>query len=383
MGGATGKMRADDIKITHVKNKDELSRFIKFPWKVYKDNPYWVPPLISERKRFLNPRSNPFFSHAEVGLFLAYKNNDIMGRIAAVVDSQYIKYHKEHAGYFGLFECLPDYPVASALFQKVESWLKERGMKHILGPMNLSTNHECGLLIEGFDMSPVVMMPYNPPYYKEYLERYGFKKAKDLYAYFVDFSKYTEGQFVKRLREKLSHRNFRVRPIKLNDREEIRRIRDVYNSAWSENWGFVPLTEEEFWHVADDLKKMVIPDLALVAEKNGKIVGFSLTVPDINQVLKRLNGRLFPFGIFKWFYFRRRIDLLRGLTLGIVKECRHIGLELFIYLKNVEISIRKGYPRWEISWVLEGNAPLINVMTKRLNAKPYKTYRIFDKDLES
>ncbi|UCG93544.1 MAG: GNAT family N-acetyltransferase [Candidatus Aerophobus sp.] len=375
------KMRANEIQITPVRTKRELTKFIKFPWKVYKNNPYWVPPLIFERKRFLNPKVNPFFSHAELVLFLAYREEDIVGRIAAVIDSQFIDYYKQDVGYFGLFECLPDYSIACALFQKVESWLEERGIKRILGPMNLSTNRECGLLIEGFDLSPAAMMPYNPPYYQEYLERYGFEKAMDLYAYFVDFSNYPEEEFREGLLEKLSRKNFSVRSISLKDPEEIKRIRNVYNSAWSENWGFVPLTEQELWYMVEELRKVVIPDMALVAEKDGEIVGFSLTIHDINQVLKRINGRLFPLGIFKWFYFKKQIDLLRGLTMGVTKECRHTGVEVLLYFKIAEISRAKGCPRYEISWVLEDNAPLNNLLTKKLNAQLYKKYRIFGKDL--
>lgn len=374
-------MRANEIQITPVRTKRELTKFIKFPWKVYKNNPYWVPPLILERKRFLNPNVNPFFSHAELVLFLAYREEDILGRIAAVIDSEFIDYYKQDVGYFGLFECLPDYSIACTLFQKVESWLEEKGIKRILGPMNLSTNRECGLLIEGFDLSPAAMMPYNPAYYQEYLERYGFEKAIDLYAYFVDFSSYPEEEFGKGLLEKLSRKNFSVRSINLKDPEEIKRIRDVYNSAWSENWGFVPLTEEELWYMVEELRKVVIPNLALVAEKDGEIVGFSLTIHDINQVLKRINGRLFPLGIFKWFYFKKQIDLLRGLTMGVIKECRHTGVEVLLYFKIAEVSRAKRCPRYEISWVLEDNAQLNNLLTKKLNAKLYRKYRIFSKDL--
>lgn len=368
-----------NIKVTPVENKRQLDEFIKFPWRVYKGNPYWVPPLISERKKFLNPKENPFFSHAKVRLFLAYKGKEPVGRIAAVIDRQYIDYYKENIGYFGLFETLKDYSIAVSLFDEVEKFLRENGMKGILGPMNLSTNHECGLLIDGFNLSPVVMMPYNPPYYQEYIERYGFKKAKDLYAYFVDFRKVDDDLFEK-IKKKAFNKNFKIRRIRLDDPEEAERIKDVYNSAWGGNWGFVPLTEEEFLYTAKQLRKIVIPDLALVAEREGKIVGFNLCIPDINQALKKINGRLFPFGIFKFLYYSRKIRTVRGLTLGIIKKYRYILGPLF-YSKIGEISKKKGYFNWEIGWVLEDNNIVNNAIMRKLNPKLYKKYRIFAKDL--
>lgn len=339
-----------------------------------------MPPLISERKRFLNPKVNPFFYHAQVKLFLAYKGKEILGRIATVVDDQYINHYHQKVGFFGLFECLPDYSVAHALFQSAEKWLKEMGMEVIQGPMNLSTNHECGLLIEGFDSSPVFMTPYNPRYYRDYLENYGFQKVKDLYAYFMDFSRYEKGKLEKKIERVLSRRNLRVRPINLKDfQNEAQTVKEIYNSAWGNNWGFVPMTDEEFWYMGKELKKIVVPELALVAELDGKAVGFTLTVPDINQVLKRLNGRLFPWGIFKWFYYYKKIDLFRALVLGIIEKYRHLGLDLLLYVKLAEAAKKNGYLKWEISWILEDNVAVHNVLRKRLNAQLYKKYRVFEK----
>jgi len=372
-------MKANYIQIILVEDKGQLDKFIKFPWKVYKSNPYWVPPLISERKKFLNPKENPFFSHAKVKLFLAYKDRKPVGRIAAVIDRQYIDYYKENVGYFGLFETLKDYSIAVSLFNEAEKFLKENGMQKILGPMNLSTNHECGLLMEGFNLPPTAMMPYNPQYYQEYIERYGFKKAKDLHSYFIDFGKFDNGIFEK-IKKRMSYKDFKIRPIRLNDPEEEKKIKDIYNSIWSENWGFVPLTKEEFSYIAKELKRILIPDLALAVEKDGELVGFNLCIPDINQVLKKINGRLFPFGIFKWLYFSRKIDLTRGLTVGIKKEYRHT-LGPLLYLKIAEVSKEKGYHKWEIGWVLEDNNIVNNAIMRKLNPKLYKKYRIFAKDL--
>ncbi|HIC91547.1 MAG TPA: hypothetical protein EYP21_05725 [Syntrophaceae bacterium] len=373
-------MATGEIQVVPVSTRKQESLFIKFPWKVYRGDPYWVPPLISERKRFLNPKINPFFHHAQVKLFLAHKDKEILGRIAAVVDDQYINYYHQKVGFFGLFECLPDYSVAYTLLQSVEKWLKEMGMETIQGPMNLSTNHECGLLIEGFDSPPVFMTPYNPSYYRNYLENYGFQKVKDLYAYFIDFSRYEKGKLEEKIERVLSRRNLRVRPVNLKNFEnEAQTVREIYNSAWGNNWGFVPMTDEEFWYMGKELKKIVIPDLALIAELDGKAVGFTLTVPDINQVLKRLNGRLFPWGIFKWFYYYKKIDVFRALILGIIEKYRHLGLDLLLYVKLAEAAKKNGYLKWEISWILEDNTAVHNVLRKRLNAQLYKKYRIFEK----
>jgi len=368
----------NQVEIIPVEDKKQLDTFVKIPWKIYKDNPYWVPPLISERKTFLNPKKNPFFSHATVKLFLAYKGKEPVGRIAAVIDRQYIRYYQEKVGYFGLFETLKDYSIAISLFNEVEKFLKGHGMKKILGPLNLSTNHESGLLIEGFDYPPVVMMPYNPPYYKEYIEKSGFKKAQDLCSYYVDFNHVDERVF-KRVEQKAARKNLTVRKIKINDPEEIKKIREVYNDAWGKNWGFVPLTDEEFFYLAKELKKLVIPDLALVVEKDGKIVGFNLSIWDINPILKKLNGRLFPFGIFKWLYYSRKLTFVRGITLGISEQYRYI-LGPLLFLKLLEISKQKGFLRWEIGWVLENNVIVQNIF-KKINAKLYKKYRIFVKEL--
>ncbi|MDL1965559.1 MAG: N-acetyltransferase [Candidatus Desulfofervidus auxilii] len=368
----------NQVEIIPVEDKKQLDTFVKIPWKIYKNNPYWVPPLISERKTFLNPKKNPFFSHATVKLFLAYKGKEPVGRIAAVIDRQYINYYQENVGYFGLFETLKDYSIAISLFNEAEKFLKDQGMKKILGPLNLSTNHECGLLIEGFDYPPTVMMPYNPPYYKEYIEKSGFKKAQDLCSYYVDFNQVDERVF-KRVEQKAARKNLTVRKIKINDPEEIKKIRGIYNDAWGRNWGFVPLTDEEFFYLAKELKKLVIPDLALVIEKDGKIVGFNLSIWDINPILKKLNGRLFPFGIFKWLYYSRKLTFVRGITLGISEQYRYI-LGPLLFLKLLEISKQKGFLRWEIGWVLENNVIVQNIF-KKINAKLYKKYRIFVKEL--
>ena len=368
-----------DISIKKVENKKDLKKFIMLPWKIYKGDENWVPPLIMDMKERFNPKKNPYYEHADVELFIAERDGETVGRIACHIDHNHNKFHNEKAAFFGFFEVIKDYEVAKALFDHAVKWGKKKGMEFLRGPMSFGTNDECAFLLEGYDSPPAVMMPYNPPYYQEYIERYGFKKAKDLYAYFVDFRKVDDDLFEK-IKKKAFNKNFKIRRIRLDDPEEAERIKDVYNSAWGGNWGFVPLTEEEFLYTAKQLRKIVIPDLALVAEREGKIVGFNLCIPDINQALKKINGRLFPFGIFKFLYYSRKIRTVRGLTLGIIKKYRYILGPLF-YSKIGEISKKKGYFNWEIGWVLEDNNIVNNAIMRKLNPKLYKKYRIFAKDL--
>ncbi len=363
-------------------SKKEIKRFIKFPWTVYKNDPNWVPPLISERRDFLDPSKNPFFEHADVQFFMAFYNGEEAGRIAAILDKNYVSYTGENAGLFGFFETIPNYDVAKALFSETILWLKDKGVKKILGPINLSTNYECGLLIEGFQYPPTLMMPYNPPYYKDYIEKFGFSKAKDLFAYFVDFREVDESKLKGRFLKVLERKGVSVRQINLSRfLEEAEKIREIYQAAWQYNWGFVPPTEKEFLYIAKSFKEIALPELSLVVEIDGKPVAFSLFAPDINQVLKKMNGRLFPFGIIKWFLYRKKIDLFRGIAFGVSREYKNSGLDLFLYTKIGEKAKEKGYFKWEISWVLEDNAPVNNVIRKRLGAKLYKKYRIFVKDI--
>lgn len=363
-----------DLKV--VKTKDDLSKFIKLPWKIYKDDMYWVPPLIAEVEELLNRDKNPFWKHADRELFLALKDKEVIGRIAAVIDDNHNNFHNEKTGFFGFFECINDSEVADILLNNAKEWCKSKGMNLLRGPISPSTNDEWGLLIEGFDSSPVIMMPYNPEYYRDLLERYGLKKAKDLFA-FIKKAGVPEriAKLVQRVKRK---HNVTVRQIDMKhfDRD-VQIIKDIYNSAWEKNYGFVPMTEDEMNLMAKKLKPMAIPPLILFAEINGEPVGSSITIPDYNQILKKLNGKLNLIGILKYLYYKNKVDGTRSIVFGIKKEHRSTGINTVLYYETEMAGLKLGYKWCELSWNLEDN-DLINKFDEAVGGKLYKKYRVFE-----
>lgn len=365
-----------EVRIEKVENGRNLKEFINLPYELYKEDPYWVPPLISDQKILFSQR-NPFFEHAEVAFFIAKKDNTSTGRIAAIVNQKHIEFHNEKAGFFGFFETIPDSEVAQALLDEARSWLKSKGMEIMRGPMNFSTNEECGFLIEGFDSSPFLMMPYNPKYYLEFMERYGLKKAKDLFAYMIDVPEEMPSKILKVADIARSY-GTTVRQINMKRfNDEIESFKEVYNSAWSKNWGFIPMTEKEIEWTAKRLKPIIVPDLALIAEVNRKPAGFFLALPDYNQVLKRLDGHLSPLGIMKLLWYSRKVKDLRLLILGILKEHRKKGIDALFYLEAWKAARKRGFKRAEFSWVLEDNI-LVHRAAEMIGARLYKKYRIYE-----
>ncbi len=360
--------------------RKDREAFIRLPWTIYRDDPLWVPPLIAERRAFLDPRRNPFFEHAAVKLFLAAdKGGRVLGRIAAIVNHNHVRTHRERTGFFGLFECVPDQAVADTLLARAAQFLREQGMETMRGPENMCVNDDIGLLVEGFDRPPMILMPYNPPYYESLLVRHGLRKSMDLYAYYVEDRGGTIPERVLRGVE-LARRRYRftVRPVVMKDFDaELERIHRLYTSAWEDNWGAVAMTEREFRHLAGNLKKIVDPDLCLIAEVDGEPAGFSLALPDFNQILIRLNGRLLPFGIFRLLLERRRIDAIRIITMGVVKKYRHMGIDSSFYYETYRRGLAKGIRRAEMSWVLENNTAM-NRILENLGFAVYKKYRLYD-----
>ena len=370
-----------EIKVERVRKRDELVKFVKFQWKIYEGDPHWVAPLFMERMDFLDPRRNPFFDHATVELFLARRHGQIVGRIAAVDDRNYNAFHESKVAAFGLFECVEDADVAQALLVRVEEFARERGLTSIMGPASFSSNYEFGLLVEGFDRDPAIMMPYNPSYYQGLIEGAGYQKAKDLWAFDIDIS-VDPNEKVARIAEKIREREgVVIRQVNLKDFEgELARIKTVYNAAWEKNWGFVPFTDAEFEHLGRDMKAIVKPELLLIAEVKGKPVAFSMTLPNANEVLKRLNGRLFPFGILKALYYGNRIKSARLVTLGIVAGYRRRGLDSILTLETLRAGRKLGYTSGEISWTLEDNH-LVNRAIMAFGSKRSKTYRVYEKNV--
>jgi hypothetical protein len=372
------------MRVRDVVTSRDKERFIRFPWKIYRQDAHWVPPLIYERRGFLDPRRNPFFEHAEVKLFLVCDDSgrETLGRIAAIVNRRHIELHDENVGFFGLFECRDDPEAAAALFDAAAGFLKSRGIAVMRGPESLCVNDEVGLLVEGFDSPPAIMMPYNPRYYPALLETRGFRKSMDLLAWYGDARELVIPEKIPRGIELCRRRyGFQVRPIDLRRfDEEIRKIHTVYTEAWEQNWGAVAMTRKEFDHLAAQFKPVVDPDLCLIAEVGGETAGFSLALPDFNQALIRLNGRLLPFGILKLLWYRRKIDMIRILTTGVIKKFRHMGIDSCFYYETWKRANAKGIYRGEMSWILETNAAMNNAL-RNLGFRIYKRYRLYDLDL--
>lgn len=368
------------IQIEVIRKSRNLKDFLKLPWHIYRNEPNWVPPLLYDQRKLLHPKNNPFFIHAQITRLLARRDGKPVGRICAIDNRAHTEYWKEPVGFFGFFECENNPDSAIALVDAAAEWLKLRGLKTIRGPMNLSTNDTCGLLVDGFDSPPVLMMPYNPPYYLTLFEACGLAKVMDLYAYRIDKENISERAV--RIGEKIRERvKIRIRPINVkNIHQDIERVRFIYNQAWSKNWGFVPMTKSEFDYTAADFKKIMDPELALIAEDGDQPVGFSIALPDLNVAFKRMNGRLLPFGIFKLLYYSKRIKNARVLTLGIIESHRNRGIDTLLYLETFQRGIANGYEWGEMSWILENNISM-NQALKAVGAEIYKTYRIYEKAL--
>jgi len=367
------------MKLKKVKSRRDLNDFISLPWKIYHNDPAWVPPLISEVKFVLSRDKNPFWKHAEGQLFLVKKEGKMVGRIAAIIDHLHVDHRKEKAGFFGFFESYNDYEIAELLLSTAKMYLKEKGMEIMRGPINPSTNEECGMLTGGFNFPPYIMMTHNPPYYPGFMERFGLGKAVDWYAYLAPVPSQLPPEVsiaANFAAEKCPQ--VRIRPVNMQKfEEEIKKIQEVYNSAWSKNWGFVPFTDQEMISLGKRLKPLAIPELALLAEIEGKPIGTLITVPNFNQVLKHLNGRLFPFGFLKALYYGRKIDSVRLIIMGVKEEYRKVGIEALLYLEALKAA-RKYNMKWvESSMILEENM-LTRKAAELGGGKPYKTYRIYE-----
>ncbi|WP_443943706.1 hypothetical protein ACJVDH_12340 [Pedobacter sp. AW1-32] len=371
-------------KIVQVSGKKDLAAFIDFPHTLYANDPNYVPELFIAQRDLLTPGKHPFYEHSEIQLFLALEDNKIVGRIAAIHNVNHNTVYKSKDGFFGFFDTINDIEVAKLLISTAEEWLRAKGLNRVMGPVNFSTNEICGLLIEGFDGPPVAMMPYNAPYYPVLLEQIGFAKNVDLRAY-----RYTAGNYndrstrlIEGIENRLKRNNITVRTINLkNFKEEANNIREVYNKAWDKNLGFVPMTDKEFDYTAKDLKMVMDPDFCIIAEQEGKIVGFALAIPDINQILIKIKrGRLLPTGIFKLLLNKKKIDGIRILLLGVIDGYRKMGIEACLYGRIIKAFQAKGMKYAEASWTLDHNE-MINKPIEDIGGKLYRKYRILEKKI--
>ena len=374
------------VSIRPVRTRRELKRFVKVPFLLHRDHPKWVAPLILERMQFLDRGKNPYFEHAEAEYFVAERDGEPVGRITAQVDQRWDEHQGGRDGMFGFFETIDDREVADSLLATAEEWLRARGRERLLGPMDFTTNDELGILIEGFELRPMILQPWHPPFYRELIESRGYTKAIDLLMWYLELGKLKEGdQFTpeihaaaeKALRDEgISIRNIDKRRLG----EEMRRFTEVYVEAWADNWGFVPPTEADVEFHAKLLKQVIDEDWAFIAEKEGEAVGVALTLPDINQAMAKMNGRLLPLGWLKFLLAKRRIDRVRVFALGVKNDYRHSGVAAGLYLKHLESASPDGVPGGETGWILETNKPMNRAM-EGMGGEVVKRYRIYEKAL--
>ncbi len=378
------------VVVRPVTTAADLNKFVAFPYRLYRGDSYWVPPLRMDVRTLLSKTKNPFFQHAEAEYFLAEqqeaagdgggRRGTVVGRIAAIHNRAHNEFHADSAGFFGFFESVDDQAVANPLFDAAAGWLKPRGLTLMRGPASFSTNDECGLLVEGFDTPPTLLNPHNPAYYVRLVERAGFVKAKDLYQYESTNPAMPE-RLIQAGRLIMERKKITLRQLDMKRfDEEVERIKRVYNAAWEKNWGFVPMTEAEIDHLAKQLKPVVVPELVVFAERQGEVIGFAAALPDLNVALKRNpSGRLFP-GILKILWAARKISRIRILLLGLLKQYRMTGADALMYHWIWEKGRALGYRWGEAGWILEDNAAMINA-SERLGFQHYKTLRLYDRAL--
>jgi GNAT superfamily N-acetyltransferase len=382
---ASADASASPARVREVAPGESLRPFIDLSWTINAADPHWVPPLRMVFTELLDRKKHPFHQHADVAYFVAERDGRLVGRIAAVVNHRSNEFHEEKAGTFGLFECVDDQGVADALLEAAAAWVKARGMTVLRGPFNFSTNdelHSPGVLIEGFDTPPVVMMGHNPRYYARLMEGAGLAKAKDLLAYWLPHNQ-VPPRVMQGVERVMKREGFRIRSVQMKRlKEEVATIMGVYNSAWERNWGFVPMTAAEFDKMAKEFRPVIDPELCMIAENaEGEPIGFLLVLPDLNRAIKHLrDGRLFPFGVFKFLWHRRKVDTARMLTLGLKPGYQTSGIGAALYMRAFQVAEKKGYVAGEGSWILEDNFKMRGAMEKA-GATAYKTYRVYERPL--
>lgn len=368
--------------VTLSRRKADVRRFLRVPYRVYAGDPHWVAPLLMDLETVFSDK-NPLFAHARMALWVAERDGQDIGRIAGVIDDHHNQYQRESTAFFGFFECIHDPAVTRDLVETAAAWAREQGMTRLLGPMNPTSNDECGLLVEGFDSPPVFMMTYNPRYYIDLLEGAGFRKAKDLLAFFIDVAKAPMDR-LERIAQKVRNRNpeLTFRPIKRATlRADLEKVKEVYNAAWAENWGFVPMTEAEVDFMASRLKPLFRDGLVWLAELAGEPVGFLLAMLDFNLALKPLHGRLLSPGLPRALPALLGLSSLPGcrvITLGVKDAHRGRGLESVMLFEGLQTGFRTGIRTAEASWILEDNVPMRRVL-EVFGARKYKTYRIYER----
>jgi GNAT superfamily N-acetyltransferase len=369
-----------DVVVKPVAGWRDRRRFIDYPWTLYRDDPNWMPPLRDNQKELLGYKKHPFYKNGEVQTFLAWRNGNVCGRVAGIVNHEHNLLYNERRGFFGFFEAENDPAISTALFDAVRKWLAERNIQKLRGPANPSMNYECGLLIEGFDSPPTFMMTYNPEYYPGLIEKYGFRKGHDLLAYMG---------YLKQLPELTARLGPLVEQAKARSKATIRQLNtkrfmadvemfiDLYNRSLAVNWGHVPLPPDEMQKLADSLKHLLIPELSVFAEVDGRAVGAIVGLPDYNPRIKKINGRLFPFGFLTLLGNRKGIKRIRVLSINVVPEYQRWGLGLVLMASLVPKGLELGMEEAEFSWIDEEN-DMARMGLEKSGAVLYKKYRMYD-----
>jgi GNAT superfamily N-acetyltransferase len=374
------------LTVRPVRGRRDLKRFVKLPFRLHRDHEQWVPPLLYERRRFLDRQRNPYFQHAEAEYFVCERNGRLVGRITAQVDHRWDEYQGGSDGMFGFFECENDLAAARALVGTAAEWVRQRGRGRMIGPMDFTTNDECGVLIEGYEHRPMILEPWHPPYYRELLESQGLAKRMDLLMWSLEMGKLKQGTEFHPMIHAAAEQATRehgvmLRSMRKGDLEaEVHRFMDIYNEAWGDNWGFVPITDAEVAFQAENLKPILSEDWAMIAERDGEVLGAALTLPDVNQVLAKMGGRLLPFGWLRFLLGRRKVDRIRVFALGVRPEHQHLGVAAALFVRHLEASAKTGIPAGEMGWILETNEPMNRAM-EGMGGEVVKKYRLYELEL--
>jgi GNAT superfamily N-acetyltransferase len=369
------------LSLKQIESTSELKAFILFPWQIYKNDPYWVPPLINDTKKFLDRQKGSFFEFGEARYWMVYDGDRPLGRISAHVNHLYEKYHDSQTGFFGFFECVNDPNVAHRLLDAATEWLRQKGKTRVLGPMSFSIYDISGMLYEGFDSIPVVLLAYNPSYYNDLLTQTGFSKAIDWYAFMVDKNAPLRPALLKVRDRVLRQEGLEIIPLDMKDfSERVQQVGHIFSDAWMENWGHVPFSNTQLHELATELKLVAVPELTYFAFYKGECIGFSLSIKDMNPALQKANGRLFPLGLFKILIAGRKIHRLRTIAMGVLKEHRHRGIDMAFYINTIEQGVKMGYTESECSIIVETNDRMISAL-EDLKARRYKTYRFYEKKI--
>jgi hypothetical protein len=372
------------VEIRAVKNKQDLRQFVMFPYRFYRKiypNKNWVAPLLVDEKELHDKNRHPFHNHAQVQNFLAYRDGKIVGRISAIKDPRYLEFRKQNAGYFGFFESIDDETVSSELFRTAGRWCAEQGLDKIIGPMNPTPSHILGCLLNDYENPPMLQIPYNPPFYPRLIENAGYQKEEDHFAYIMDENAKLSEKVLKVAEYARRRGNITIRPINLRAfAEEARLVKEIWNDAWEENSDFVPWADDEFQHLAEGLKQILIPDLLFLAYVDGEAAGVSITLPNINEILVKMNGRLLPFGIFRLLFGMKKIKTLRFIGLGIKNKFKNRGIDALFACETYKRSRELGYGKAEFSLILEENIKLRKAL-EGWGAVAYRTYRVYGKSI--